>query len=170
MKSTGARKRRPKQSSPRALAGTQGSAPPPGLSTKQVRLLRDSFALVEPKAGIAGLEFYRQLFTLDPTLREMFQTSIELQSRKLMEALSYTISSLEKPETLVPVLESLGRRHVAYGIRDEHYETVVTALLQTLKLVLGDALTPQAHEAWKDALEFVAATMKRGAASLSALS
>src|SRR5215831_4471581 len=74
----------------------------PGLTAKQIRLLRQSFALVEPKAGIAGLVFYRQLFTLDPSLRKLFQTSIDLQGRKLMESLGYTVATFENSEMLVP--------------------------------------------------------------------
>src|SRR5438477_6973908 len=84
------------------------------LAERKIHLLRQSFALIEPHAGIAGLAFYRNLFNLDPSLRPLFQSSIELQARKLMEALSYTIATLEEPQTLVPTLEAMGRRHVAY--------------------------------------------------------
>ena len=139
-----------------------------GLNARTVRLLRASFALIEPKTAIAGLVFYRQLFTLDPSLKGLFNTSIELQGRKLMEALSYTVTTLEKPGMLVPMLESLGRRHVTYGVRDEHYETVIKAPLQTLELVLGDGFNPQTHRAWNQAFKFVAATMKRGASAVPA--
>jgi hemoglobin-like flavoprotein len=125
--------------------------------------LRQSFALLEPKAGIAGLVFYRQLFTLDPSLRKLFQTSIDLQGRKLMESLGYTVATLENPEMLVPELESMGRRHVTYGARNEHYDTVITALMQTLEQILNAAFTAEAREAWNKALKFVAATMLRGA-------
>lgn len=135
-----------------------------------MRLLRQTFALVEVKAGIAGLVFYRQLFTLAPSLRKLFQTSIDLQGRKLMESLGYTVATLENPEMLVPVLESMGRRHVTYGARTEHYDIVITALLQTLEQILNTAFTPEAREAWNKALKFVAATMLRGATGAGPLS
>jgi hemoglobin-like flavoprotein len=125
--------------------------------------LRQTFALLEPKAGIAGLVFYRQLFTLDPSLRKLFQTSIELQSRKLMESLGYTVATLENPEMLVPVLESMGRRHVTYGARTEHYDTVITALMHALEQVLNKDFTREVKQAWDKALKFVAAAMMRGA-------
>jgi hemoglobin-like flavoprotein len=139
------------------------------LTAKQIHLLRESFARIEPQAGIASLIFYRHLFTLDPKLRPLFHTSIELQGRKLMEALSYTVSSLEDPEALVPVLESLGRRHVTYGTRDEHYATVHRALMQALEETLGKSFTAETRKAWNVALEFVAETMKRGARPLKEL-
>jgi hemoglobin-like flavoprotein len=139
------------------------------ITSEQIKLLRQSFALVEPKAGLAGLVFYRNLFALDPTLRPLFKTSIELQSRKLMDALSYTVAALENPGALVPVLEAMGRRHVGYGARDEHYATVTAALLQSLGEVLGDKFTAEVQKAWAGALTLVADIMKRGAAAVLSL-
>jgi len=139
------------------------------MTEQQIRLLRESFALIEAKAVAAGLTFYRNLFALDPSLRALFQSSIELQSRKLMEALGYTIATLENPNALVPMLEAMGRRHVSYGTRDAHYDTVLTALLQTLEEALGPAFTTEVRSAWTEALTFVADAMKRGAASTQAM-
>lgn len=76
------------------------------------------------QAAISSLVFYRNLFTLDPSLRPLFQTNIELQGRKLMEALEFTMATLENPAGLLPVLESMGRRHLSYGTRNEHYQTM----------------------------------------------
>lgn len=128
-------------------------------------LVRQTFAQVEAKAGIAALTFYQQLFALDPSLRPLFRADIEEQGRKLMLALRYTVDTLESPQALEPVLESLGRRHVTYGVRDEHYDTVGTALLAMLERVLGAAFTPEAGVAWSKAYGHVAAVMKRAAAA-----
>jgi hemoglobin-like flavoprotein len=67
------------------------------------------------------------------------------------------------------MLEAMGRRHVSYGTRDEHYTTVLTALLQTLEESLGPAFTQEVRTAWTEALTLVADTMKRGAAATQAL-
>jgi hemoglobin-like flavoprotein len=136
------------------------------LNAEQVALLRRTFASIESKGTIAALVFYRNLFTLDPSLKAMFHTSIELQARKLMESLAYTVASLEEPQKLIPALEAMGRRHVSYGVRDEHYATVMTALLQMFEETLGKNFTPEAREAWQNALEFVSSTMQRGAAEV----
>jgi len=144
-----------------ARAKKSGRPLPPGAS--QIRLLRQSFAKLEPQAGIAGLIFYRNLFELDPNLRALFQTSIELQARKLMESLSFTIATLENPAELAPLLESMGRRHVTYGAQDRDYATVIEALLKALEEVLGNSFAADVRKAWREALEFVAGEMKRGA-------
>jgi len=140
-----------------------------GLSTAQVALLRDNFALVEGQAAIAALVFYRHLFTLDPGLRPLFQSSIELQGRKLMEAMEYTLAALDRPEELVPVLEALGRRHVSYGTRTEHYATMTGAMILTLQETLGTGFTPACEEAWRTALGFIHLHMIRGAAGVTDL-
>jgi len=145
------------------------SATPEAMTPEQVQLLRESFARIEPQAEIAALVFYRNLFTLAPELRSMFSTSIEVQARKLMDALRYTVATLEKPDELVPVLEGLGRRHVAYGTKDEHYAVVTQALLQMLAEVLGRNFTAPTAAAWQDALSFVCATMQRGSHAVEEL-
>ncbi len=129
----------------------------------QVQLLRESFARLEPQADIAALVFYRNLFTLAPELRPMFNTSIEVQARKLMDSLRYTVATLEKPDELIPVLEGLGRRHVSYGTKEEHYAVVTQALLQMLAEVLDRKFTAATVAAWQEALSFVCVTMQRGA-------
>jgi len=131
---------------------------------KRLELLRVSFDSILAQGGIAGLVFYQKLFTSEPALRDLFHTSIELQTRKLMESLSYVVATLEDRKALVPVLEGLGRRHVLYGVRDQHYEVMTRALLETFKEILGESFTREVEEAWRQALDFVTLTMKRGAA------
>jgi hemoglobin-like flavoprotein len=140
------------------------------MNPDQVQLLRESFARIEQQADIAALVFYRHLFTLAPELRPLFNTNIEVQSRKLMDSLRYTIATIEKPEELVPVLEGLGRRHIAYGTKDEHYAVVTQALGQMLAEVLGNKFTAPTAAAWQEALSFVCTTMQRGARQVRELS
>lgn len=86
-----------------------------------------------------------------------------------MEAMEFTLALLENPAELVPVLEALGRRHVSYGTRNEHYATMTRAMLRTLRETLGDAFTPEAEEAWTVALGFIHEAMIRGASEVQEL-
>lgn len=135
------------------------------MTKEQVQLLRESFSRMEEQADIAALVFYRNVFSLAPELRPMFNTSIEVQGRKLMESLRYTVASLEQPEALAPMLESLGRRHLSYGAKNEHYDIIARAMRQMLSEVLGKQFTPATAAAWEEALHFVATAMQRGAAA-----
>jgi hemoglobin-like flavoprotein len=138
-------------------------------TAQQIVLLRQTFSAIEAQSDIAALVFYRNLFALDPSLRALFHTSIELQGRKLMEALEFTTATLEDPKKLVPVLEAMGRRHVTYGTKQAHYDTVTRAMLQTLAETLGEKFTAPVAEAWKLALGFVCEAMQRGASDVEQL-
>jgi len=58
-------------------------------------------------------------------------------------------------------IQDLGRRHVEYGVKDHHYETVGATLLWTLKESLGAEFTPQAKEAWATVYGVLASRCKR---------
>ena len=137
------------------------------LDPEQKHRLRKTFALVERQSHVAALVFYQRLFELNPMLRPLFKTDIELQAAKLMDMLATALSLLEKPDDLNETLEDLGARHVAYGVETEHYETVGDALLAMLSAVLGTDFTPDTRRAWTDLYQFIAATMLRGAARVA---
>ena len=85
------------------------------------------------------------------------------QGEQLMKMIGQAVGLLDKPQTLIPVLQSLGRRHADYGVRDEHYDTVGTALLSTLEQGTGVAFTPEVRGAWIDVYGVVSKTMKEAA-------
>jgi len=134
------------------------------MTPRQIQLIRETFALMEPRLPIAGLVFYQRLFTLDPSLRPLFTHDISQQAVKLMQALKFAVAAVEQPRELQPVLESLGRRHVYYGVEERHYESVGAALMGTLAVLLGSAFTPDVKEAWQAIYTVMADTMKRAAA------
>ncbi len=138
------------------------------LDPEQKHRLRKTFALVERQSHVAALVFYQRLFELNPMLRPLFKTDIELQAAKLMDMLSSALSLMEKPEELNETLEELGARHVGYGVKTEHYETVGDALLAMLSTVLGNDFTADTRKAWTDLYQFIASTMLRGAARVTA--
>jgi hemoglobin-like flavoprotein len=46
-------------------------------------------------------------------------------------------------------------------VRDEHFDNVGNALLQTMADLLGEAFTPELQAAWRDLYSMVASAMKR---------
>ena len=137
------------------------------MTPEQIMLVQTSFAQVLPIADTAAVLFYQRLFELDPSLRPMFRGDMHEQGHKLMSMLKLAVNGLTRLDQLVPAVQNLGRRHVGYGVRDEHYDTVASALLWTLRLGLGTAFTPAVEEAWVSAYTLLASTMKAaGAESL----
>ena len=134
----------------------------------QITHVRRSFALIEPIAPQAAALFYENLFTADPSLRQLFKGNMAQQGTRLMTMIGAAVDLLDEPETLTPTLRKLGARHVNYGVRDEHYDTVGGALLKTLKQGLGTAYTDDVHAAWVALYRVVSATMMDAARGVSA--
>src|SRR5215475_5830594 len=133
------------------------------MSTEQIHIIRQTFDLVAPMADSVAAAFFRRLFELDPSLRPMFPPALVDQGRKLMQMLGAAVALLDRPQQLIPVLQSLGKRHAGYGVRDEHYDTVGAALLWTLERGLGPVFTPEVKAAWAVLYGVVATTMKNAA-------
>jgi hemoglobin-like flavoprotein len=76
-----------------------------------------------------------------------------------MQTLTIAVKSLDKLDTLVPVLQQLGKRHKDYGIVPAHYGTVATALLDALAKGLGDDFTPKTKDAWVEVYGLVSSVM-----------
>ena len=134
------------------------------MTPAQIELVKSSWAKVEPIAEQAAELFYGKLFELNPGLKSLFKSDMKEQGRKLMAMLNTAVNSLEKIEIIVPTVQDMGRRHVAYGVKDEDYDTVGEALLWTLEQGLGEAFTPEVKDAWVDVYTLVATTMKTAAA------
>jgi hemoglobin-like flavoprotein len=79
-----------------------------------------------------------------------------------MQMLALAVNSLDRLEQLLPVVQSLGTRHVSYGVRDKDYETVGQALLWTLRKGLGEAFTPDVELAWTNVYATLASAMQSG--------
>jgi hemoglobin-like flavoprotein len=129
-----------------------------------IKLVRDTFDLVVPIAGVAADLFYERLFYLAPSLRAMFPDDMRDQKRTLMVMIAATVQGLHDLPRLMPQLRELGARHATYGVHAAHYRKVGEALLWTLERGLGHAYTPQVQAAWTRVYGLIAATMQDGAA------
>jgi hemoglobin-like flavoprotein len=99
------------------------------MTLQQIKLVQTSFASVRSITDTAAALFYGRLFELDPSLRRLFHGNMSVQGRKLMAMLEYIVAGLHRPETIMPAVQELGRRHADYGVQEAHYATVGTALL-----------------------------------------
>lgn len=135
------------------------------MTPKQTQLVQESWNKVLPIGDTAAELFYGKLFALDPSLKPLFKGDMKEQGRKLMAMISVAVTGLTRIETIVPAVQDLGRRHVKYGVKDKHYDTVASALVWTLGQGLGEGFTPEVKEAWVSAYGMLAKTMKDAAAT-----
>jgi hemoglobin-like flavoprotein len=139
------------------------------MTPEQKDIIRRTWQRIVPIADHAVSVFYDRLFEIDPDLRPLFAgADMTRQRKKLVAALALVVRALDRFEEFMPNLETLGRGHAHFGVRDEHYDTVGDALLWTLEKGLGEAWTAEARSAWTAAYTLVADTMRDGAASADA--
>lgn len=118
------------------------------MTPEQVKLVQESFKKVEPIAPQAADIFYGRLFEIAPEVRPMFPEDMSGQKDKLMSMLATAVNNLHQLEVIIPAVQDLGRKHVEYGVVDDHYQPVGEALIYTLEKGLGDDFTPPVKEAW----------------------
>ncbi len=132
------------------------------MTPAQKDLVQSTWALVVPIADTATAMFYDRLFEIDPGSRELFQkTNLAEQRLKLLQVLSVAIAGLDDLGRLIPIVEDLGRRHAGYGVKDEHYDSVGSALLWTLQKGLGAAWNGETAAAWTEVYGVLSGVMRR---------
>jgi hemoglobin-like flavoprotein len=134
----------------------------------QKSLVRQTFAAVVPIADQAAAMFYARLFELNPSLRAIFKIDIPEQGKKLMQMIAFCVGKLDALDDLIPIVKSLGARHVGYGVVESDYATVGAALLWTLEQGLGPAFTPDVKDAWAAVYAILSGTMRAGAQTATA--
>jgi hemoglobin-like flavoprotein len=139
------------------------------MTSTEIALLRSSFAKIAPIADQAAGLFYARLFELDPALRELFQSNMTEQGRKLIALLGRAVRDIDRPDRLAPAIRELGMRHASYRVKDVHFETVGAALLWTLEKGLGSDFTTETRDAWGKTYWLLAETMKAGVRDATAM-
>jgi hemoglobin-like flavoprotein len=135
------------------------------LNPDAVTLVRNSWAKVIPGETLFADRFYANLFSLDPALRSLFPTELKIHGNKLLHMIGIAVGRLDDPDRLIPTLQQLGCRHVAYGVESAHYVSVGKALTLTLEQCLGENFTNPVRDAWTGFYELMAGIMKEAAYS-----
>ncbi len=133
----------------------------------RLEALETSFDLLAPRGDELMDVFYARLFAAAPSVRPLFPTDMARQKVMLLGALVLLRKSLRNLDAIVPKLQELGARHVAYGAEPEHYAVVGSILIGAMAELAGEAWKPEYEEAWNGAFEVVAATMLAGAEAAS---
>jgi nitric oxide dioxygenase len=129
------------------------------VTPRQILLVQDSFAMIVPTRTEVARSFYDNLFVIDASLRPLFPEDLSDQGKKLMQVLAVVVRSLEDLQPLLPSIDDMARRHVSYGVKDEHYAVVGQALIRTLRQGLGTGFSQEMEEAWRTAYDILSSRM-----------
>jgi len=126
----------------------------------------DSALLVQSTIGILlqhqkqfTAHLYRRLFEIDPGAQVLFRGNMDSQGQMLSHMLQFLVYAMSRPETMLPGLRDLGRRHDAYGVASEHYPAFRQAFLDSARAVLGEKHTPQVETAWTNTIDIIISSM-----------
>jgi nitric oxide dioxygenase len=135
------------------------------LDSRQVKLVRDSFQLVQPRSDAVAKAFYTRLFELDPNLKPLFHGDMREQGSKLMEAIGTVVENLDRFHEVEPVLQELSVRHIAYGVKTADYDAVGDALLWAIERTLSPNFSTETKNAWAAIYLSLSTTMKAAAST-----
>lgn len=107
--------------------------------------------------------FYANLFRIDVSTKPLFVGNLELQGRKLIQTLGFIVDHLDDADELLPAARDLAIRHVSYGVQPGQYDSVGTALIKTLKQLLGADFGPEDEKAWTETYTFLSGAMIKAA-------
>jgi hemoglobin-like flavoprotein len=118
------------------------------LSPREIELVQNSFHTLALELDDFTKWFYFRLFYLDPGIKNLFLGGMRQQRKKFIQTIEMIIASLHEPRKIVPVLQSLGRRHLDYGIKNTHYQTLGEALLWAMEKKLNYDFSDELKNAW----------------------
>jgi len=121
------------------------------LTAEECKLVQASFAQIDPVSNRVAEMFYTRLFELDPALEPLFKTEMSTQGVKFMEKLAIAVKGLDDLDEIAPFVRELGRRRVAYGVKNLDYTIVEGALLWALESELGPSFGRDLKAAWSAA-------------------
>lgn len=121
------------------------------LTPEQTVLIKASVPVLKEHGLDITRIFYTNMIAAHSELENIFNKAnqVELhQPKALAHALFAYASHINDLGVLSPAVELIANKHASLYIRPEQYGIVGEYLLAAMKDVLGDALTPELHEAW----------------------
>ncbi len=140
-----------------------GLSPPPGgqplnthpstmsLTSQQIQIVKATAPILLEHGKTITVIFYKNMLLAHEELRNVFNIPNQKNERQpvaLATALYAYATHIDDLGVLSPAVELICQRHASLYIRPEQYDIVGKYLLEAMKLVLGDALTQEIHDAW----------------------
>ncbi|WP_326846594.1 globin domain-containing protein [Streptomyces kaniharaensis] len=142
---------------PAPAVGVTAAEQPP--TARDIELIRDSLAVVEPVADRATAHFYALIFLHHPEVRALFPAAMDVQRDRLFRALLAAARGADDPAALRAYLSALGRGHRRYGTLTGHYGPVGECLVQALARYAGSRWDAATELAWRRVYRLVSSIM-----------
>ncbi|OJD40517.1 flavohemoprotein [Diplodia corticola] len=121
------------------------------LTPEQAKIIKATVPILAQHGNTITTRFYANVLRENPDLNNIFSNTHQVtghQPRALAMSLYAYASNIDDLGVLSPAVELICQKHASLYIQPEHYSVVGTYLLAAMKEILGDALTPDIHDAW----------------------
>jgi nitric oxide dioxygenase len=121
------------------------------VSTEQKQWIKATIPALEQGGEALTTHFYKLMFSKYPITATFFNPAHQQkgsQPRALANAVLAYARHIDNPAVLMNAVTLIVNKHVALGVKAEHYPIVGECLLQAMKEVLGAAATPEIIDAW----------------------
>jgi hemoglobin-like flavoprotein len=103
----------------------------------------------------AGEAVYSAIFDAAPSIQSMFKTPRAVMAMRFMNGLNQIISNLGNPADLKVIVETLGFQHLDLEVTIPRVVIFREAIVDLLKVEMGERMTKVAHEGWCTFLNYV---------------
>jgi hemoglobin-like flavoprotein len=121
--------------------------------------LRVSLAGLLAKGDALSAMFYGLLFERYPHLRELFPKDMTGQRMKLSQTLAWIVTYLDSHDQVLNLIRELGKRHVGYGAKPEHYPLIRDTLVEAMGRTAGAEWSEGRAEDWRLSIDLIARHM-----------
>jgi hemoglobin-like flavoprotein len=132
-------------------------------SPEVIESVRQSCSSIPEGSPKLAVAFYRNLFELVPSVRDMFPADIRPQQQRMADALVAVVRYLDSPDEIADYLQRLGaQHHTQLGVRPKDYPHVGRALVRAVSEV-SPTWSSSMSSAWVQVYEWITAHMLAGA-------
>ena len=129
------------------------------LDQRTIEIIKSTVPALQQHGVEITTHFYQTMFKNNPEVKPLFNMDRQ-ENGEQPKALAMTVlaaaQNIDQLESLLPVVQKIGQKHVNAKIKPEHYPIVGKNLLIAIKEVLGDAATEEVIAAWGKAYEVIA--------------
>ena len=137
------------------------------LSPKTIGIVKATAHVVKDNINDITTRMYKLMFTNFPEVKDLFTSQTghpgraEEQARTLGKYIVAYARNIENLKNLKDDVERIVYKHLATEVYPQHYPVVGKCLIQAIKDVLNDAVTPEIETAWREAYDFLATLLMK---------
>lgn len=123
------------------------------MDQKTMEIIKSTVPVLQEHGLDITTHFYQRMFEKNPEVVPLFDMARQRNGEQ-PKALAMTIlgaaQNIEDLSVIMPLVQKIGARHVAAGVKPEHYPIIGANLLAAIQEVLGDAVTDEVLKAWEE--------------------